>query len=51
MPMKAQRAEGGLTYTIRKPSLEDSVWLAPRPGRFTPGKIRYPFVQEAGWAS
>ena len=25
-------------------------WLAPRPGRFTPGKDLVPIVQEAGWA-
>ena len=25
-------------------------WLAPRPGRFTPGKDPLPDVQEAGWA-
>ena len=25
-------------------------WLAPRPGRFTPGKDAVPIVQEAGWA-
>ena len=25
-------------------------WLAPRPGRFTPGKDPVPIVQEAGWA-
>jgi hypothetical protein len=42
MPVKTQRAEGGLTYTIRKPSLEDSL------GRFTPGKIRYPLFMRLG---
>jgi len=26
-------------------------WLAPRPGRFTPGKGPIPIVQEDGWAS
>jgi hypothetical protein len=25
-------------------------WLAPRPGRFTPGKDPVPIVQDAGWA-
>ena len=25
-------------------------WSAPRPGRFTPGKVPVPIVQEAGWA-
>jgi hypothetical protein len=25
-------------------------WLAPRPGRFTPGKDPVSIVQEAGWA-
>jgi hypothetical protein len=25
-------------------------WLAPHPGRFTPGKDPVPIVQEAGWA-
>ena len=36
MRIKAQGADGGLDPTIRKPSLEDSVRLAPRPGHFTP---------------
>jgi hypothetical protein len=31
-------------------ALECGVWLAPRPGRFTPGKDPVPIVQEAGWA-
>ena len=26
-------------------------WLAPRPGRFTPGKDPVPIVQKAGWAT
>jgi hypothetical protein len=25
-------------------------WTAPRPGRFTPGKVPVHIVQEAGWA-
>jgi hypothetical protein len=25
-------------------------WLAPRPGRYTPGKDSVPIVQEADWA-
>jgi hypothetical protein len=25
-------------------------WSATRPGRFTPGKVPVPIVQEAGWA-
>ena len=25
-------------------------WLTPRPGRFTPGRVPVPIVQEAGWA-
>jgi hypothetical protein len=29
--------------------LEGGGWLAPRPGRFTPGKDMVPIVQEAGW--
>jgi hypothetical protein len=30
--------------------LEGGGWSATRPGRFAPGKIPIPFVQEAGWA-
>ena len=51
MRMEARRVEGGLAPTIRKTSLEDSVWLAPRPGRFTSWKYPVQIVQEAGWAS
>jgi hypothetical protein len=51
MHMKAQKAEGGLAPSIRKTSLEDSLRLAPRPGRFTPWKDPVPNVQEAEWAS
>jgi hypothetical protein len=31
--------------------LEGGVWLATRPGRFTPGKDPVPIVQGAGWTS
>jgi hypothetical protein len=32
-------------------ALERGGWLAPRPGRFTPGKYPVPIAKEAGWAS
>jgi hypothetical protein len=28
-----------------------NVWSTPSPGRFTPGKVPVPIVQEDGWAS
>jgi hypothetical protein len=31
-------------------ALEGGGWLAPRPGRFTPGKDPVLIVQETGWA-
>ena len=32
-------------------ALEGGEWSAARPGRtLPPGKTRYPFLQEAGWA-
>ena len=32
-------------------ALDGGGWLAPRRGRFIPGKDPVPIVQEAGWAS
>jgi hypothetical protein len=37
-------------YPFVTSALEGSVWLASRPGRFTPAKDPVPTVQEAGWA-
>ena len=44
--MKAQRVSRGIAQLF----LDGGGWSAPRPGRFTPGKVPVPIVQEAGWA-
>ena len=38
-------------YSDMTAALEEGEWSASRPGRTSPpGKTRYPFLQEAGWA-
>jgi hypothetical protein len=40
----------GIGLPFREPRNEERMgWLAPRPGRLTPGKDPVPIVQKAGW--
>jgi hypothetical protein len=43
------RSGGGIAYSLLTSALEGGGWSAPRPGRFIPGKVPVPIVQEAGW--
>jgi len=44
----AQRVGRGIASMTA--ALEGGEWSAARPGRFTPGKVPVPILQEAGWA-
>jgi hypothetical protein len=48
----SKRGSRGIALPVREPRHEEGMgWLAPRPGRFTPGeRDPVPIVQEAGWA-
>ena len=50
--LRKRKGEYRYSSTISLTSaLDESVWLTPRPGRFTPGNDSLPIVQEAGWTS
>jgi hypothetical protein len=45
---KAQRGVEVYLYSFLTSALEEGGWSAPRPGRFTPGKTRYPLYMRLG---
>jgi hypothetical protein len=50
---RLESPEGGIgiaLHSLDLGTLEGGGWSAPRPGRFTPGKVPVPIVEEAGWA-
>jgi hypothetical protein len=50
---QATKAHRGvdISYTLSLTSaIDEGGWSAPRPGRFTPGKVPVHIVYEAGWA-
>jgi hypothetical protein len=51
-PWGRKRGNTGIALPFREPRHEKGMgWVAPRPGRFTPGeRDPVPIVQEAGWA-
>jgi hypothetical protein len=46
-PERENRYSSTLSLTS---ALDGGGWSTPRPGRFTPGNVSVPVVQEAGWA-